>query len=384
MSLIILFFSYPAILGQYCQIPSGNHKLSLVSRTTEKLPTEKVITGFTIVGNEAFLSIAKTEEWRGNGSTDYPFIIEGYIINVDSGEEERGFEIASTDLFFIFRNNVVLGQADNSSGSLVDLVSVKNGIIANNTIRFGHPGMYLSSVSNVVIENNLVERTYLGNGIDVFGGNNITIKGNTIRDNTQSGIGLTFGSRDVLITDNECYRNGEAGVDLKRVVQDNLVSNNTLYGNKWGVEFLMANANTVVDNLIHNNSLDGVWIFDKAEGSLISGNVISNNSRGLHLKDAADLNITNNRVEWNLKEGLMLNDTKNVRVEGNVFQGNNKDQEYQILDLGIGSVFSQNTITDTLVTSLTDLDETSTNVSGYDFFVVLVGVLVALARKKGI
>ncbi|MVZ87058.1 right-handed parallel beta-helix repeat-containing protein [Burkholderia pseudomallei] len=132
-------------------------------------------------------------------------------------------------------------------------------------------------------------------GIFVFGGTDVAVVGNTVRDTLADGIHTTYGSRNVLVRDNTVQNTGDdmvAVVSYKgdgKLSSNVLIQNNTLLGNYWG------RGATVVggaDVTITGNTVRNV---QKAAGILVGQEDPANTY------DARNVIVSNNTIsdiEW--------------------------------------------------------------------------------------
>jgi parallel beta-helix repeat protein len=167
-------------------------------------------------------------------------------------------------------------------------------------------------------------------GIKAFSGNN-NISNNAVTGNV-NGIMLE-NSNDSIIINNKVYGNRENGIYLDRsqrnVLVENNVSNNGHDNGGTGIYLYMrCNYNSIRDNEVHNNDLDGIMISSSDNNTIQHNNVSANGDGGIHL-NCGSLNntVTMNNATKN-KFGIYLtvamsswiylnnffNNTENVRT----------------------------------------------------------------------
>jgi parallel beta-helix repeat protein len=129
-------------------------------------------------------------------------------------------------------------------------------------------------------------------GIFIFGGTNVVIAGNTVRDTLADGIHTTYGSQNVLVQGNTVTGTGDDMVAVVSYQSDGklssnvLITGNTLSNNYWGRGISVVGGSNVS---IIGNSVQGVqkaagilvaqedgWRTFNASNVLIEKNVVSN------------------------------------------------------------------------------------------------------------
>jgi hypothetical protein len=176
-------------------------------------------------------------------------------------------------------------------------------------------GVYLSSVGNVDVLNNLAHdnvqtgfyihatngtilgNTSYGNGTGIAAvassGQQLVVSGNTVHDNTGWGISS---SGNVLIEGNTVYgQAGNGGISLSYGAEARA---NVVHGNTTGIH-IWQNGGSVFNNRIYNNT---TGIVGDDYSSLIRGNVIYSNSVGI---DGSG-QIENNLVYANSNQGMAI------------------------------------------------------------------------------
>ncbi len=206
-------------------------------------------------------------------------------------------------------------------------------------------GVYLQSVSNVMLKNLIVKGFDQGielersdnntilrsvvtgcttNGIRVGGSSNNTIAKNEVYSNIWDGIALMdyihTPYSDNLITGNKVYDNYVHGIRLDgyHEHQRNIVTKNTVYGQKYGIK-IVGNTDTRVEkNLVYKNEYKGIDSVGPINGLVIGNTIRDNYDIGLAI-----------RAGWWTKyeQNMILNNKIGVdflrgAVGGNVIQHN--------------------------------------------------------------
>jgi parallel beta-helix repeat protein len=155
-----------------------------------------------------------------------------------------------------------------------------------------------SAAGNVTISNDHV--SYSGQpvsgqtkfGIRINGATDVTISGNTVDHNTDSGIAVVGSSARVQVLNNNCWANARG---YQRAAA--------------GIRIYQSTDNTVAGNLSHNNEDSGIESYPGAKNTLIYDNVTYNN--GDHGID--NLTTTNQRI---IANSVYKNVTAGINVEG--------------------------------------------------------------------
>ncbi|MFX1484720.1 MAG: right-handed parallel beta-helix repeat-containing protein, partial [Promethearchaeota archaeon] len=145
---------------------------------------------FYIDGDAELAAIAAWHGWDGDGTEDYPYIIENYAIDVNDADVSciKILNIAST--YFIIRDCTVTGAS---------------GPYAEQIIPFehAHAGIWLSNVQYAEVTNNLVFGNLYGIRVDYSYA--VVIEQNTCYSNIWEGIAVLLDSTQCIVRDNYCY-----------------------------------------------------------------------------------------------------------------------------------------------------------------------------------
>jgi parallel beta-helix repeat protein len=188
-----------------------------------------------------------------------------------------------------------------------------------------------------------------GVGIRVFGRNNVSISGGTVRNfeagirvlNSASivvkenqflengdGVDLQAGSIGITIKENEFSDNRARAVMLRTSTGHNVITENTFTGNRVGILVFGAVDTTVKENIVSSSSLAGIRINVIATRNLIVENTIVSNPAGIDFIVTATGTSTGNGVVENTiamnscgLKGPIAGNT----FEENLFQGNGAD-----------------------------------------------------------
>jgi len=183
----------------------------------------------------------------GQGTEEDPYIIEGWVINASmAAGAAGGLQLSHTDAHFKIRNvRVELG------GAL-------------------YTGIWLSNVRNGWIEDSVLADNY--EGITLNSTVNLTIKNNTLVNNSSSGI---------YAVASECVN-----IELNEINES-----------KHGVYSHICEQVRIVDNAIYDNEY-GVYL-NCTSNSSISGNDIARNQYGVYLTECNDIDLIENSLADN-------------------------------------------------------------------------------------
>ncbi|MHA1991839.1 MAG: right-handed parallel beta-helix repeat-containing protein [Candidatus Hodarchaeales archaeon] len=299
----------------------------------------------SILSDSQLSDTASTNNWKGSGDENDPYIIENYNITVNNS----------------FTPAIRL-QA------ITKHVEINNNVLSN--LNSGDPGIRIFNAPNVSISNNIVN-----NGIDIYNSKNVRILNNYINGNglsNQYGISIKENS-DVLIQKN--YINGlNDGINLETQssanITNNVISNmainairasfanrisvdlNVLVNNTNGIlvtkspliiknniirdtldtgiqlysetDFLVDN-NTIQNSLVNGISIDIRFDYESNNNFTISNNIISYNKfDGIIIKNSTDFKIINNSINHNGMNGIWILKSHFSIIEKNLFFENGR------------------------------------------------------------
>jgi len=233
----------------------------------------------------------------------------------------------------------------------IELNGVKNCIVSNCSVTNNGFGIYITSSSNNVLENNIcwsnsnggillwsscnnnliINNTSNSNG--GFGGILLrdSCSSNTIANNTcelnarwdQHGIKLLYFCNNNVIENNICLNNGD-GIFL-RYSSNNLIINNTCNSNKRpGIQVHIGNYNnTIANNTCNWNTDAGIALYFSSDNNRIDNNVCSNNEHsGIFIWSCNNNTITNNFCYSNKRAGIEFENSSYNMVFYNIFSMN--------------------------------------------------------------
>jgi len=207
-----------------------------------------------------------------------------------------------------------------NSGTAASPITFQPAAGASVTITGGADGFSIATKSYVTVTGFTITGTS-SYGISVSGGDHITLSQNTVTGSGQQASGLIAagialsGTTSALVTGNHADNNSDSGIVLKGGTTSSTVSYNEASGNANGYQRnanginVIAPANTIVGNVLHDNEDSGLQFYTGGDNNLAADNVSYNN--GDHGID--DYNVTGGRLIGNT---IYHNCTSGINVEG--------------------------------------------------------------------
>jgi parallel beta-helix repeat protein len=235
--------------------------------------------------------------WRLNGTSGqivdsfvshsfygiYSFQVNDLVIRGNETDHNvmYGIDPHTASMRLVIENNVA---HDNGKHGIILAEECSDGIIRNNVAYNNlHHGIVIYQRSN----NNLVEGNIVygngGHGININDATNTTVRGNTVYDNLEAGIGVGQRASDTQVVSNSVRANRKDGITLYSDAKDNQLR----------------------DNIISQNARFGIYV--KSEGDLrIEGNEVTGNMVGVYLNTIRALDIAQaaNRIHANREADL--------------------------------------------------------------------------------
>jgi len=173
-----------------------------------------------------------------------------------------------------------------------------NFSMTENIIKDCNVGFHLISTQNVTITANRIVKSL--SAIEVFGSNGVSIIGNQILESKHNGVTFNFGPYDLSVCSNIS------------VMGNNITSNL-----ETGVELFSCSNSRIEENLI-TGSQNGIYLYGSLKQNDIANNTIMNNTVGLSLVADASFNaVTGNHIANN-KCGIYI-----LESSHNLFYNNN-------------------------------------------------------------
>ncbi|MBN1801469.1 MAG: right-handed parallel beta-helix repeat-containing protein [Candidatus Lokiarchaeota archaeon] len=255
----------------------------------------------------------------GNGTSDDPYVIENVKIN---GQVfYYCIHIENSIAHFIVRNCTLL-NASFSTRAGIRLYNVANGQVIDNNCTYNYNGVYIQDcVENITLFGNEI-KSNSESGIVVDDCDFVDILENNITNNGGNGI-FTYNSDDCNISLNEIHSNEGTGLYLDNseynTAEENKISNNG-FSDEWvGIELIYSHDNDFLRNTISDELkfVGGSWVgqgirvCDSYRNYFFMNNII-HNGQGVVLTDTGMQNRFNwlfgNNITDNVNYGVFIAD----------------------------------------------------------------------------
>ncbi len=273
---------------------------------------------------------------RGQGTAEDPYVLERWCI--EAGADAYGLILQGTSAHVEIRDNVIEGSR---TGILV--LDAGNVRIVNNTIQGNQDnGVWVGEgAADVRVEGNVIQANAV-NGVVLDGaGSHATIRENTVAENSVHG--LLIDAPQAQVVGNQVLNSGSHGLILWERAAGSSVTNNTISDSQSrGVLVDDGGSSRLADNTITGNGWEGITILEDSPGTVIEGNTLSaNQNNGIFL--ASDGNtVTGNTMEDNAVHGVSIPEGG----DGNTIQANEivANTWVGILVFGDGNAVLNNTV----------------------------------------
>ncbi len=318
VAILILLLPVAMLLPTGLQHLSGPQKEDLKSKATSypahasSYDNLTEIDFISINGNEEFRQTAQEYGWPGSGMEWDPYIIEGYHFR----NTYHMFVVASTDCYWIFRNNVLDGIDDH--WCIIVISNLRNADISNNVFMQGAVGIHCIRVNESrFIGNRMYNQSF--DGVFLEYSHRITIRSNRFHDSGEGGVYAWQASTQNIIESNEVY-NCPYGLMLLAGATDNTLRDNHLYNLSNTALDIQTADNSIRNNRIHD--VGGNALAIGSPGQTIRGNLVYNNS-GYAINaftTSGGLTIENNVLLFNTAGGINLQrSTGSVVLENDMY-----------------------------------------------------------------
>lgn len=270
----------------------------------------------SIVGDSGFLGPnASTGITWGSGTTDDPYVIEGWDIDASAA---TGIMIQGTTMHFVIKGCYVHDGGSNWNG--IYLNTCQNGDLEGNTCTGNWVGIAIafSGLST------LTDNTCSGNfeGIYLIGSSGMTLTNNTCNGSNSEGLYL-YQSNNNILAHNNCSSNIGYGIYLQELSGNNLLVNNNCSDNYHGIVLISSGSNSLSNNNCSHNEFNGIFLESSGQ-NVLSHNICANNSAGIYLYASSENILADNHCSGN-NAGLYL-----VLSDGNTLSGLNCSFNYAL------------------------------------------------------
>lgn len=288
---------------------------------------------------------------KADGSIDpimAPILRSGdlYTLTRNITSSGNAIKIQRNNMTFDGQGYTVQGPGS-SGGTGLLLNNTNNVLIRNVNIISFYIGIRLSWLANntIITRNNISGHS---DGIQVIeSSGNITISGNTLKDNSNRGVWIQDSSNNNTISGNSLTNSGY-GVMLKQSTYNtvsknnitggygvtvyqgsiNSVSENNVSGSPYGIMLVdYASYNTVSKNNVNGSVWIGLRLYDHAGSNDVLDNNVTNSGTGVDLdRQCASNAIIGNDLAFNAI-GISIDDSPDNRIYHNRIR-NNTEQVY--------------------------------------------------------
>ena len=269
----------------------------------------------------------------GSGTAADPYIISGHIFNsfLNIIHSRKHFRIQNCE----FTDNTYGMWISNISNGIIEDNHVSNALFGfdimncshiefrnNNCSLLGNTGFLAQFSNDLSFYSNIVSKK-TSDGIRLNTLENSILEGNTMNDNSNFGI-MIVDSNSLTITANT------ANFNLMGVyVADSdycLVSLNTVNeSDAHGIFLSNSDNNTVEENTVHNSLLDGISLGNSDDTLIYKNSVAHNNASGIEVTSSNNITILENEAFDNTENGIKLQSSDNNRLETNNLHHNGED-----------------------------------------------------------
>jgi len=212
-----------------------------------------------------------------------------------------------SELRFESINNTIENNSAYGNAEGVFLFYSSNiSILGNNVSSNINSGVYLSNSNNCIISNNTVMKNT--NGMYLFASTENSLSNNTAYKNSISGLYLSGSNNYNTLLNNNASGNSNYGIYLYNSNNYNKLTNNNANGNSYGIYLSNFNRyNTLTNNNATGNS-NGIYLYyGSNENTLLNNNASGNSNYGIYLYNSNNYNtLLNNNANSNRNYGIYL------------------------------------------------------------------------------
>ncbi|HZE77227.1 MAG TPA: NosD domain-containing protein [Nitrososphaeraceae archaeon] len=202
-----------------------------------------------------------------------------------------------------------LGYACGGGCSGLSYYGGQGSIIKGNHIHHNRFGFYSNGVSNILLEDNLVDHNYLYGFDPHTGTHDMTIRNNTVHDHGAMGIICSLNCYNIIVENNTVSNSHGSGIMFSRNMSNSVARNNYVY-NETNCIFVSQSHN----NEIYYNRLvgcdDAIHLFHKSSNNVVHNNSITDSGNPVNTDDVK-ASVYRNKVYSN---SVTSSDKQNERV----------------------------------------------------------------------
>ncbi|MHA1908323.1 MAG: right-handed parallel beta-helix repeat-containing protein, partial [Candidatus Thorarchaeota archaeon] len=255
-----------------------------------------------IQNHSEFARIAGVEGWDGDGSSETPFIIEGYEIEAS----EVLIEIHDSRYYFEIRDCNLTDAM-----GVIYLENVTNGHIENCIINEGfYDGIYMENVNDTDVVNCQISMSVAQSqqkiGINMDNCFDCDVNDTTIEGVTDSSAGINcYFCEDITLFNNTVFNFDNHGIHFDECEEMSIL-NNTVYWNEGGL----------------SGPQCGIDIEDSEIIDIIGNNLTENEDNGITITATPNVTVIDNYITSSKDSGIEISSSDDCYIEGNEFVDN--------------------------------------------------------------
>jgi len=318
-SLFVLFILVASFLIIQKVNPVSNQTQPVKHESLDSIPVLSEYTNhipIDITSNQDF----ENQGWPGNGTADFPYVIENLNITSDMilTSDDRCIRIEDTTVHFVIRNCILRSNAE-AWGTSIQLHNVTNGLIEQCIFPYQNGAISIGRSQDCYVRDNTL---FNGTGYLIWlsYSENITIDSNTIYDCDDDVFSLSD-LENCTFVNNRVYNIDEPVFWLRDSIDCQIISNtlsdimgfgvmltsshdciisDNILTSTSGFSFYRSDNNTLANNTIHDTFGEGVT-FMEVENCVLENNTITDAVR-VWLVD----------ISWSIVKSNLLAGTKST------------------------------------------------------------------------
>lgn len=230
------------------------------------------------------------------GSSNSTLITIPNDLNTDINALQNGDLLAANTNITIRELNIDMNRANQSSG-------IMNGM------KFYNIDGLTCRDCKVINANN--------RGVDVEGGNNISINDCRCTDNGDNGVSIV-NSDGCTVNSTACFNNGGGGIYIESLTAPYFVRSSLCINNaQTGIAILFSDNGNLTDNISRNNGDNGLLLLDCDKTVISDSTLINNVSSGMALSNVNFSTVTANLMEGNSLSGMNVTGASSSDITSN-------------------------------------------------------------------
>jgi parallel beta-helix repeat protein len=265
-----------------------------------------------------FTDTVSAEGWDGEGTEEYPYIIEGYDID-RNGEDGHCIWIENTTVHFVIRD-CYLANANQTDRAGILLNNVSNCRIENNIFYKNVYGISAWTEHCTIIDNQMVGNEIVtDNQIWLYIANQTSVIGNSINGSNYGIRGV--GCQDTMIEGNIVRDGNNYGFSMGISTNTTLIDNAFINNNVMGISIEVCDEATLIRNFC-NDSMVGIYFVDITD-CIISGCTLEDNDQGFLITNGNNILCTDSRFQDSTFQGVQISgSTSSNHFQWNTFKNN--------------------------------------------------------------